>query len=170
MLALLAVTALSGLACAQKEGWIGRRRRAFEGLAAAIGGPIAKLQPFHERIAAASGSDAVWLDARWEACREAAPHAAALAAATLPPDEKGEPFEVAEAVKRAAGRYRDGIEACSKAEAGKAPSTPSPACLIRCMNGWSALVETTAHLREAANWVDVKMEPLGPPRPLLQLP
>ncbi|WP_218920202.1 hypothetical protein [Chondromyces crocatus] len=168
---VLAVGLLACLvaACAQKEGWIDRRKRAYASVAAIVNGPFEKLRPFHERIAPESDADAVWVDARWDACREAAVEVGALAGVTMPPDEQGKTFEEAEAVSRAAVRYRDAIDACQRGDAGMPAAKPGPACVLRCMNSWSVLTKVAERLRVAAGWVDVKVEALGPPGPELLL-
>lgn len=158
-----AAAALLGAACSQKEGWIGRRKKAYEAVAAVVSGPLDALRPFHERITPGPGEDILWLDPRWEACLEAAPKVAELERLAIPPDENGKPFESAERLRRAAIRFREGVEACRPGDGGT--RTTTPACALQCTRTWAALTEAAQYLYEDAEWVEVRITPIAPPPP-----
>ena len=153
---------LLAAACEQTDGWIDRRKRAFEGVAAVVNGPLAALEPFHQRISASGSGDVVLLDAILETCREAAPKVAELERLALPPDEQGRPFESAEAVQRAATRYRESIESC---RAGAASPRPAAVCALECTHRWGALTRAVERLRVDANWVQIRVQHIAPPPP-----
>lgn len=154
--------ALLGAACSQQAGWIGRRKKAFEAVAAVVNGPLVALRPFHERITPGTGDDILWLDPRWEACLEAAPRVAELERLAIPPDEEGKPFESAERLRRAAIRFREGVETCRSGDAG---TRATPACALQCTRTWALLTEAAQYLYEDAEWVDVRITPIAPPPP-----
>lgn len=158
----VAAVSLLGAACSQREGWIGRRKKAFEDVAAVVNGPLEALRPFHERITPGQGEDILWLDPRWEACLEAAPRVAELERLAIPPDEKGKPFESAERLRRAATRFREGIEACRPGDGG---ARATPACALQCTRTWAALTLAAQYLYEDAEWVNVHITPIAPPPP-----
>lgn len=139
------------------------RKGAFERVAQLVNEPLRELRPFHARIAPPGGGATVLLDSRRDACLEAASQVEKLGRLTLPPDVQGKALESAEGVRRAAGRFLEGIQTCPGGGNAAAPGPNAlPTCILRCMRGWSSLVESTERLREDAAWLGVRVEPIAP--------
>jgi hypothetical protein len=136
------------------------RRGAFERIAQRVNEPLRALQPFRARIAAPGKGDVVYIDAQSAACVEAAPHVEQLQRLDLPTDDAGQPAAAAEAVRRAAGHFLEGVAPCR----GPGPAGPEAVrgCVFQCIRGWSSLAASVERLRKDAAWFGVEVEPLAP--------
>ncbi|MCC6554707.1 MAG: hypothetical protein IT372_17170 [Polyangiaceae bacterium] len=139
------------------------RKAALERAAELVNGPLGELAPFHARLKLQSSGETLLLDSQRDACIEAAPHVERLAGLSFPAEDGGKRVEAAEALQRAAGQFLERIKACrGGADAAALRADELPVCILQCSRGWSALASAAEKLREDAEWVGVRVEPLGP--------